>query len=181
MAPKARGAAQKRKVAETSAKVQAKDEAVDLRGLLINSLHIHRFFAPVLERKTHEVRNFCVRCVRKGDEVFLVESGVKDQLGRGVFRVWGRAEFRGTCFVRHEDFSADKNYRKHRCTPAEYEAVRKGWSNDKNGCYLWEFILREKFEAPLYLKPNPGQDPVELSCWEDNDTTCTTMLPLHCD
>ena len=127
----------------------------DCRGLLINSTHISKFLAPVVTRKTHEVRNTSCRVVKAGGQIYLVESGIKNSEKKGVFRIAARAEFRGNTFVPHGDFM--KHFAKHRVTCEEYDAVKKGWV-DKGGCQLWELIIKEVYDPPLYLVPRQGED-----------------------
>ena len=43
-----------------------------------------------------------------------------------------------------------KHFAKHRVTREEYDAVKKGWV-DKGGCQLWELIIKEVYDPPLYL------------------------------
>ena len=123
--------------------------------MLINSTHISKFLAPVVTRKTHEVRNTSCRVVKAGGQIYLVESGIKNSEKKGVFRIAARAEFRGNTFVPHGDFM--KHFAKHRVTREEYDAVKKGWV-DKGGCQLWELIIKEVYDAPLYLVPRQGED-----------------------
>ena len=125
------------------------------RGLLIAAPHIDRFFAGVMERKTHEVRNFHCRVVAKHQHIYLIQSGLKNAAGQGVFAIRGKAEFRGNTFVPHAEFS--KHYTHHRCTAAEYSAVRSSWV-DKGGCVLWELKILEVFDPPLYMKPKQGEE-----------------------
>ena len=125
------------------------------RGLLIAAPHIDRFFAKIMERKTHEVRNFYCRVVCKNEQIYLVQSGLKDANGKGMFCVLGKAEFRGNTFVPHQDFS--KHHAKHRCSAAEYSSVRSSWV-DKGGCVLWELKLLEVFDEPLYFRPKQGEE-----------------------
>ncbi|CAE7468613.1 unnamed protein product [Symbiodinium necroappetens] len=131
------------------------EEDAKSRGLLIAAPHIERFFAKIMERKTHEVRNFYCRVVGKNEQIYLVQSGLKDANGKGVFCVRGKAEFRGNTFVPHEEFS--KHYAKHRCSAAEYSSVRSSWV-DKGGCVLWEFKLLDVFDQPLYFRPKQGEE-----------------------
>lgn len=131
-------------------------EATKHRGLLISSTHIARFLAPVLSRKTAEVRNFNCRVISKGTPIYLVESGVKDSGGNGVFRIVARAEFGGNSFVKHEDFQ--HHHSKHRCTASEYEEVRSKWQSDKGGCVLWAMKVVEILQTPLFVKPGRGEE-----------------------
>ena len=110
--------------------------------------------------KTHEVRNFYCRVVGKSEQIYLVQSGLKDPNGKGVFCVRGKAEFRGNTFVPHQEFS--KHYAKHRCSAAEYSSVRSSWV-DKGGCVLWEFKLLEVFDQPLYFRPKQGEEQLHAS------------------
>lgn len=126
------------------------------RGLLIRGSHLQKFFDPVLDRKTHEVRSFNCRCVSKGGEVWLVESGVKDSAGRGVFRIWARAEFRGNTTVSFEDFS--KHYQKHRCTGEQLNDIRATWSSEQKACVLWELLVKERLADPVYVAPKQGEE-----------------------
>lgn len=140
------------------------------RGLLIGQEHIRKFFDPdKSKRKTHEIRNFNIRCVPKGGDVFLVECGLKDAQGRGVFKVWGRAEFRGNTFVAHE--VVNEHFKQHRCDAATYQRLSSSWSSDKGGCVLWEFAVQEQFKTPLYFAPKHGEDRTELEL----------LLKLKCD
>lgn len=160
-------------MASASPKARSKGS---LRGLLIGSPHIHRFFEPVLSRKTHEVRNFNLRVVQNGGSIYLIESGVKDSFGSGVFKIHAKAEFRGNTFVSHEEFSSHSN--KHRCTKKEYEAVRANWKNDKGGCALWELIVVEKFAEPLYIAPRRGEERVLKVC-NTNVFKCVQAMILR--
>lgn len=129
----------------------------DLRGLLINTAHIGKFMAPILSRKTHEVRSHNCRVVSKNTTIYLLEAGLKDSNKRGAFRVAALAEFRGNTFVTHEDFM--KHHSKHRCTQTEYDQLRSGWAQDKGGCVLWELIVTKVFDDPrMYLLPRQGED-----------------------
>lgn len=112
-----------------------------LRGLLISSTHIQKFLAPNLERKTAEIRNFNCRVISKGSQFFLVESGLKDSRGKGVWRAVARVEFGGNSFVKHEDLEV--HFAKHRCTRREYEQVRQHWQADKKGFVMWGIKLLE--------------------------------------
>lgn len=136
-----------------------KTEVVDndkKRGLLIRSEHIYKFMDPVLQRKTAEIRNFHCRVMSTGSIFYLVESGLKDNNSRGVWRVWARVEFQGNTFVKHENLM--DHFAKHRCTHAEYEAVRKGWGNDKGGFVMWNIKLLEVFANPTYIAARPGEE-----------------------
>ena len=140
---------------EYESKRRNKSSKGSLRGLLISPAHIDRFLAPVMERKTHEVRNFNCHAVSKGSSVFLLESGARDAKGRAVFKVRAKAEFKGNTFVAHSDFS--KHFHHHRCSLDEYNQVRKGWTVDKEGCVLWELVVIEILDQPLYLVPKQGE------------------------
>ena len=139
-------------------KRRAKGSKGEERGLLIRSPHIDKFFLPVFERKTHEVRNFFCQVISKGSHIYLIESGLRDEKNRAVFKVRAKAEFRGNTFVPHDDFS--KHFRQHRCSSEEYDCVRKQWTADKNGCVLWEIIVLEIFETPTYIVPKAGEERV---------------------
>ena len=80
---------------------------------------------------------------------------MKDSSGKGVFCIRAKAEFRGNTFVQHEAFK--DHFTQHRCTAAEYDAVRAGWKGDKGGCVLWELRVTEILEQPLYLRPRTGE------------------------
>ena len=125
------------------------------RGLLIRGEQIKKFFATK-NAKTHEIRNFNLRCVKPGNEVFLLECGVKDSAGRGVFKIWGKALFEGNTFVNHEDIMQHKD--KHRCTKAEYDALIATWQSNKGGCNLWSMNVTERFDPPLYIAPRQGEE-----------------------
>ena len=140
---------------EYESKRRKKSSKGSLRGLLINPAHIGKFFLPVMERKTHEVRNFNCQVVSKGSVVFLLESGACDAKGRAVFKVRAKAEFKGNTFVKHSDFP--KHFHHHRCSLDEYNQVRKGWTTDKEGCVLWELLVIEILDQPLYLVPKQGE------------------------
>jgi len=129
------------------------------RGLLVASPHINKFFLPVLDRKTHEVRNFNCQAISKGSQVFLLEPGIKDAKGRSLFQIRAKVEFRGNTFVRHEDFH--KHVRQHHCSDEEYATVRKNWSADKGGCVLWEFIVVDMIQKPTYVVPKQGEEGVD--------------------
>ncbi|CAE7399305.1 unnamed protein product [Symbiodinium sp. CCMP2456] len=152
--PVAKGAASPKPVAKGTKSTKS-------RGLIIAAPHIDKFFAPIMERKTHEVRNFYCRIVAKGEHIYLVQSGLKDVNGKGMFCVRGKAEFRGNSFVQHEDFS--KHYNKHRCSGAEYSSVRSSWA-DKGGCVLWELKLVEVFDEiwTLFDMSTASTDPLMI-------------------
>lgn len=110
---------------------------------------------PVLQRKTAEIRNFHFRVMSTGSIFYLVESGLKDNKSRGVWRVWARVEFQGNTFVKHENLM--DHFAKHRCTHAEYDAVRTGWGNDKGGFVMWNIKLLEVFANPTYIAARQGE------------------------
>ena len=89
--------------------------------------------------------------VSKGSSVFLLEYAK----GSAVFKVRAKAEFKGNTFVAHSDFS--KHFHHHRCSLDEYNQVRKGWTVDKEGCVLWEFVVIDILDQPLYLVPKQGE------------------------
>lgn len=142
----------------SSASSRQKRSKGSLRGLLVGSDHIGRFFDPdPSKRKTCEIRNFNVRCVKPQEEIYLAQSGLKDSYGNGVFCVRGKAIFKGNTFVPHSEVPSHRS--KHQCSDAEYEAVKSSWSQDKNGCVLWEFEA-SALPTPMYLAPRPGEDRV---------------------
>ncbi|CAK9040575.1 unnamed protein product [Durusdinium trenchii] len=88
----------------SSASSRQKRSKGSLRGLLVGSDHIGRFFDPdPSKRKTCEIRNFNVRCVKPQEEIYLAQSGLKDSYGNGVFCVRGKAIFKGNTFVPHSE------------------------------------------------------------------------------
>lgn len=163
------GGKQRKPAASPAAPSNESKENVDdrKRGLLISSEHIRKFMDPVLQRKTAEIRNFNCRVLKKGDEFYLVESGLKNKDRRGVWRVWAKAQFGGNQYVPHEEL--EKFYIQHRCNRKDYEAVRSNWSNDKGGFYMWNIKVVEIFQTPIYVAPRSGEDSMGITLFKQFD------------
>lgn len=143
-------AARKKPAVAAAAEVEQRQ-----RGLLVSSKHIDKFFAPILQRKTAEIRNFQCRCVPKNGVFWLVESGLKDSFGKGVFRIRAKVEFGGNTFVNDKDL--ESHFARHRCSRSEYDEVSKKWSSNKGGFYMWDIKVLEILPTPLYIAVGPGQ------------------------
>ena len=79
-----RGAAAKRPAAAASSNRT-------LRGLIVNQKYASRF---VTDGKTWEFKHTFARCVKEGQDFFLVESGIgHNQFGVAVFRILAKLQF----------------------------------------------------------------------------------------
>jgi hypothetical protein len=136
-------------VAPAAASVTATvDKAV--RGLL---LHPHTMVKFLETGKSIDVRNFNCRCVKPGDELYLLETGAdaaaKNTHGVACVRVVARMRFLENVTIRHEDMHlfADAT----QISDDEYTAFRSSLKTDKGSCVGWRLELLDILSPSLFL------------------------------
>lgn len=131
------------------------------RGLLVHSQHVDRILSG---EKTFEIRNMFCRCIKPNEEFFILrvpkKGEGKNANGQSVIEIAGTVIFRKNIFIPRKDFASYESF--HRVSTEQYEQMRSGWKQDKNGCVAWVIDLGFVFRPPQYLPSGP-QDSLQNS------------------
>jgi hypothetical protein len=120
-----------------------------VRGLV---LHPHSLAKYLCKGKSMEVRNFYCRCVKPGDELYLLgsDSGTTtNKHGVACMHVAARMCFVENVTIRHEDMHlfTDSTL----LSDEEYTDFRSSWKTDKGSCVGWRLNLLEVLSPALFL------------------------------
>ena len=126
------------------------------KGLIVHSRFVDLITSG---QKSIEIRNQYLRCIPEGGEFYILrafEKGTgKNVHGQCCVEVAAKVIFKSNQFIAHDDF--DSFFANHQVPSGDYEAMRKGWKQDKGGCVGWHIELKEVLAAPRYL-PSGSQD-----------------------